>query len=148
MTLPMTALLSDPMVCCCLQRGQVLTWQLPRQHGRQTQVNTGRVLNGVSPVWSRAPFKLSKGHSNHTDHAWIPINLYLSVCSERRSRGDRYDSMVSACRPTVLCRRCRRHRRHYYRRHVPVVSPAVCRRCMRLILISPHEAIGIPFFRV
>lgn len=29
----------------------------------------GRVLNGVSPVWSRAPFKLSKGHSKHTDHA-------------------------------------------------------------------------------
>lgn len=38
---PYDRLLSDPMVCCCLQRRQVLTWQLPRQPGRQTQVNTG-----------------------------------------------------------------------------------------------------------
>lgn len=57
--------------------------------------------------------------SNHTVRARCPINLYLSVCSERRSRGDRYDSMVSAVHaPMLLC----------------VCSfPAVCRRCLRFI---------------
>lgn len=53
---------------------------------------------------------------NSADHAWCCINSYLSVCSERRSRGDRYDSMVSAvhvfrlllyvCSFLAVCRRC------------------------------------------
>lgn len=34
------------LVCHCLQRRQVLTWQLPRQHGRQTKVS--RVINPLN----------------------------------------------------------------------------------------------------
>lgn len=40
---------------------------------------------------------------NSADHAWCCINSYLSVYSERRSRGDRYDSMVSAVHVFRCC---------------------------------------------
>lgn len=114
------------IVCCCLQRWQVLTWQLSWQHGRQTQVNTGQYCqqcisyleSGHGSSWKHLKCH-QHYHSNHTDCAWCPINLYLSVCSERRSRGDRYDSMVSAVHALMLLCVCS--------------FPAVCRRCLRFI---------------
>lgn len=114
------------IVCYCLQRWQVLTWQLPWQHGRQTQVNIGQYCQQcISYLESghRSSLKHLKYHqhyhSNITDRAWCPINLYLPVCSERRSRGDRYDSMVSAVHALMLLCVCS--------------FPAVCRRCLRFI---------------
>lgn len=44
-----------------------------------------------------------KYHSNHSDNALCYINSYFCVCSERRSRADRYDSMVSTAHVFRCC---------------------------------------------
>lgn len=123
-------------VCPCLQRGQVLTWQLSWQHGRQTKVNMDcchlfsahsgtavqRAKLAPPPLpcpasesghrWSAESMSLVTHSLLNTSHTanrpWCYVNSYHSVCSERRSRGDRYDSMVSAihvstCRRAAVC---------------------------------------------